>query len=147
MAAGFTIKKTNIRMLDNFIQNDYLKKHSNRKNVNKYDYQLSSLSIKNKLINDINKLGPFGNYNFLPIFLINNLKIIKHNIINNKHLSVILKAESGFSVKGICFNCLNTSMGNYLLSYRKNINIIAQINENIWYNKKSFQLHIKDLIL
>jgi single-stranded DNA-specific DHH superfamily exonuclease len=40
-------------------------------------YELSSLAIKNKLINDINKLKPFGNYNFLPTFLINNLKIIK----------------------------------------------------------------------
>jgi single-stranded-DNA-specific exonuclease len=111
MAAGFTIKKTNIKLLDNFIQNDYLKRNSNQKNVNKYDYQLSSSAIKNKLINDINKLGPFGNYNFLPIFLINNLKIIKHNIINNKHLSVILKPESGVSIKGICFNCLNTNIG------------------------------------
>jgi single-stranded-DNA-specific exonuclease len=52
-------------------------------------------AIKNKLINDINKLGPFGNYNFLPIFLINNLKVIKFDIINNKHVSVILKPESG----------------------------------------------------
>jgi single-stranded-DNA-specific exonuclease len=147
MAAGFTIKKTNIKLLDNFIQNDYLKRNSNQKNVNKYDYQLSSSAIKNNLINDINKLGPFGNYNFLPIFLIKNLKIIKHNIINNKHLSVILKPESGVSIKGICFNCLNTNLGNYLLSYKKKINIIAQINVNFWNNKRSIQLHIKDLIL
>jgi len=48
---------------------------------------------------------------------------------------------------GICFNCLNTRIGHYLLSYKKNINIIAQINENIWNNKKSIQLLIKDLIL
>jgi len=147
MAAGFTMKKDNIKLLDNFIQNDYLKKNSNRESLNEYDFKLSPSAIKIKLTNDINKLRPFGNYNFLPIFLINNLKIIKHNVINNKHLSVILKAESGVSVKGICFNCLNTNMGNYLLSYRKNINIIAQINENIWNNKKTIQLNIRDLIL
>ena len=68
-------------------------------------------------------------------------------IINNKHLSVILKPESGVSIKGICFNCLNTNLGNYLLSYKKKINIIAQINVNFWNNKRSIQLHIKDLIL
>jgi single-stranded-DNA-specific exonuclease len=147
MAAGFTIKKTNIKLLDNFIQSDYQKKNSNQESLNKYDFQLSSSAIKTKLINDINKLKPFGNYNFLPIFLINNLKVIKHNIIKNKHLSVILKPDSGVSIKGICFNCLNTNMGHYLLSYKKKINIIAQINENIWNNKKSIQLNIKDLIL
>ena len=29
MAAGFTMKKNNIELLDNFIQKDYLKKYSN----------------------------------------------------------------------------------------------------------------------
>jgi single-stranded-DNA-specific exonuclease len=147
MAAGFTMKKTNIKLLDNFIQNDYLKKNSNQESLNKYDFQLSSSAIKNKLVNDINMLKPFGNYNFLPILLINNLKVIKHDVINNKHLSVVLKPDSGVSIKGICFNCLNTNIGHYLLSYKKKINIIAQIQENIWNNKKTIQLNIKDLIL
>jgi len=147
MAAGFTMKKVNIKLLDNFIQNDYLKKNSNLESLNKYDFQLSSLAVKNKLINEINKLQPFGNHNFLPIFLINNLKIIKHEIVNNKHLSVILKPDTGASIKAICFNCLNTNIGHYLLSYKEKINIIAQISEKIWNNKKSIQLNIKDLIL
>ena len=147
MAAGFTMKNNNIKMLDYFIQNDYLKKNSNKDNSNKYDFTLSSSAIKKELINDIIKLGPFGNYNFLPIFLINNFKIIKRDIINNKHLSVILKPDVGVSIKGICFNCLHTKIGHYLLSYKKKINIIAEINQNIWNNKKSLQLQIKDLIL
>ena len=147
MAAGFTMKKANMKLLDNFIQNDYLKKNSNQESLNKYDFNLSSSAIKNKILNDINKLKPFGNYNFLPTFLINNLKVIKHDVINNNHLSVILKPDSGFSIKGICFNCLNTNIGNYLLSYKKKINIIAEIHENIWNNKKTIQLNIRDLIL
>ena len=147
MAAGFTMKKTNIKLLENFIQNDYLKNNPNQESLNKYDFQLSSSSIKNKLINDLNKLKPFGNYNSLPYFLINNLKVIKHDVVNNKHLSVFLKPDSGVLIKGISFNCLNTKIGHYLLSYKKKINIIAQINENVWNNKKSIQLNIKDLIL
>jgi single-stranded-DNA-specific exonuclease len=42
---------------------------------------------------------------------------------------------------------MNTQIGEYLLSYKKNINIVAEINENIWNNKKSIQLNIKDLVL
>jgi single-stranded-DNA-specific exonuclease len=147
MAAGFTMKKNNIKVLDNFIQDDYLKKNFNQENQNKYDFQLSSSAIKSKLIDDINKIGPFGNDNFLPIFLITDLIVIKHEIINNKHLSVIIKPNTGVSIKGICFNCLNTKIGHYLSSYKKKINIIAQIQENIWNNKKTIQLNIKDLIL
>jgi single-stranded-DNA-specific exonuclease len=147
MAAGFTLKKNNIKLLDNFIQNDYMRKISNKENFNKYDFQLSSSAIRNKSINDINKLEPFGNYNSLPTIFIKNMKIIKSEAINNKHLSVILKPESGVSIKAICFNCFNTDIGNYLLNYKKKINIIGQIQENIWNNKKSIQLNIKDLIL
>ena len=147
MAAGFTMKKNNIKLLDNFIQNDYIRKNTNKENSNIYDFQLSSSAIKNKLINDISKLEPFGNNNSLPTIFIKNMKIIKSKAINNKHLSVILKPESGVLIKAICFNCLNTDIGHYLLNYKKRINIIGQIQENIWNNKKSIQLNIKDLIL
>ena len=139
--------KNNIKILDDFIQNDYSKKNSNINNLNKYDMELSLSAIKIKFMNEINKLGPFGNFNSTPIFLIRNLKIIKSNIINNKHVSLIIKSDTGISIKAICFNCLNNKIGHYLSSYKKKINIIAQIHENIWNNKKTIQLNIKDLIL
>ena len=83
----------------------------------------------------------------MPIFLIRNVKIIKSSIVNNKHIAAIVKPNIGSSLKSICFNCINTQIGEYLLSYKKNINIVAEINENIWNNKKSIQLNIKDLVL
>jgi len=147
MAAGFTMKKDNIKILDNFIQNDYFKKKSNTKNLNKYDMELSASALKTKFINDINKLGPFGNFNSLPTFLIKNVKIVKCEIINNKHISVIIKPAIGPTIKAISFNCLSTKVGEYLLTNKKIINIIGQIQENIWNNKKTIQLNIKDLIL
>jgi len=147
MAAGFTMKKDNIKILDNFIQNDYFKKKSNTKNLNKYDMELSASALKTKFMNDINKLGPFGNFNSLPTFLIKNVKIIKFEIINNKHISVIIKPAIGPTIKAISFNCLSTKVGEYLLTNKKIINIIGQIQENIWNNKKTIQLNIKDLIL
>ena len=97
--------------------------------------EVSLLAVKNKFIENINKLGPFGNFNFLPTFLIKNVRIIKFNIIKDKHVSVLIKPENGTSIKGICFNCLNTKIGKYLFSYKKKINIIGQIQENIWNNR------------
>ena len=91
MAAGFTMKKNNIKLLDNFIQADFTKKNINKKNLNKYDLEISSSAIKSGFINDIYRLGPFGNFNHLPIFLIKNLKVIKFNVFKNKHISAIMK--------------------------------------------------------
>ncbi|MBD1136606.1 single-stranded-DNA-specific exonuclease RecJ [Pelagibacterales bacterium SAG-MED49] len=147
MAAGFSIKKNKLKSLNEFIQKDYSFKILNTNLSYKYESEVSASTINIKFMDEINKLGPFGNHNFMPIFMIRNVKIIKSSIINKKHISAIVKPNIGSSLKSICFNCMNTQIGEYLLSYKKNINIVAEINENIWNNKKSIQLNIKDLVL
>ena len=83
----------------------------------------------------------------MPTFLLRDLKIIKPMVLNKKHISLILKSKTGFSIKSISFNSINTKLVNILMSYKNNINVIGQINENIWNNKKTLQLTIRDLIL
>tara|TARA_B110000003_G_scaffold199515_1_gene198179 strand:- start:70 stop:1344 length:1275 start_codon:yes stop_codon:yes gene_type:complete len=147
MAAGFTISKEKIKLLDRFIQNNYSQKVTRLHNLSIYEMEISSSAINKKFMNNLNKLGPFGNYNPLPTFLIKDVKIIKTNIINNKHISAIIKPLIGSTIKTICFNCLNSKISDYLMSYKNKINIIAQIQENLWNNKKTIQLNIKDIIL
>ena len=60
---------------------------------------------------------------------------------------MILKPHTGRSFKSICFNCMQSDIGKYLLNYKKDVNVVGQISENIWNNKKTIQLNIKDLIL
>ena len=147
MAAGFSMKKNKLKLLDDFIQNEYLKKTPHLNESNKYDIELSASALNIKFLKDINKLGPFGNFNFSPIFLIKNVKIIKSQIVKNKHISAIIKPKIGSSIKAICFNCINTNIGEHLLNNKNNINIIGQIYENFWNNKKSISLNIIDLNL
>ena len=79
--------------------------------------------------------------------MLRDLKIIKPMVLNNNHISAILKSKTGFSIKSISFNSINTEMGKHLMSNKNSINVIGQINENIWNNKKTLQLTIRDLIL
>ena len=147
MAAGFSIKKDNLMMLDNFIQKDYLKNNKNFELIFKYDSEIPGSVINKNLYNEINKLAPYGSGNSLPIFLIKNVKIIKSRLVGDNHISSVIKPNIGASINSICFNCVNTKIGEYLLSYKKKINIIAQITENSFNNKISIQLNIKDLFL
>ena len=147
MAAGLIIKKEKIKLLDNFIQNDYSKKVLNLINFLEYDAELSSSSININLINNIYKLYPFGNDNPLPLFLFKRFKILKTTVLDNRHISAILKPNLGTSIKTICYNCINTDLGNYLLSYKNQIDLIAQVSLNTWNNKKSIQLNIKDVFI
>ena len=79
--------------------------------------------------------------------MLRDLRIINPIILNNKHISAILKSQIGFSIKSISFNSINTKIGEYLMNYKNSINVIGQINENIWNNKKTLQLTIRDLIM
>ena len=107
----------------------------------------SLIAIIIYLYDDIKKLEPFGTGNPNPIFLFKELKVIKINVIKNKHISIILKSKIGFSIKSICFDSVNKKIGEYLLNYKKPFNVLGQINENIWNNKKALQLTIQDLII
>jgi single-stranded-DNA-specific exonuclease len=147
MAAGFTIKKNKLMEMQNYILNDYLIKNKNLDLINTYDSEISLNGINKDFVYEINKIGPFGNGNPAPIFLIKDCMITKVKIIRDKHISLILKPKIGRSIKSICFNSLNTQIEKYLTNYKKNVHVIAEIHENNWNNKKTIQLNIKDLIV
>ena len=113
----------------------------------KYDTEIPAIAINRNLYNEIDKLGPFGNENILPIFLIKKVKILKSTLIGDSHINSIIKPKLGPSINAICFNSTNSKIGEYLLSYKKEINIIAQITENSFRSKNSIQLNIKDIFL
>ena len=134
-------------MLEKHINEDFSK--NNFKNINtfSYDFEISTSSFNFNFYDNIKKLEPFGTGNPSPIFLLKNLKVIKSSILDNKHISSILKSKTGFSLKSISFNSVNSKIGEYLMNYKKDINIIGEINENFWNNKKTLQLTIRDIIL
>ena len=147
MAAGFTTKKNKLMEMQNYILNDYLIKNKNLDLINTYDSKISLNGINKDFVYEMNKIGPFGNGNPAPIFLIKDCMITKVKIIRDKHISLILKPKIGRSIKSICFNSLNTQIEIYLTNYKKNVHVIAEIHENNWNNKKTIQLNIKDLIV
>jgi single-stranded-DNA-specific exonuclease len=147
MAAGFTLKKNRLENFNDFILKDFLKTGASSKHIFSYDAEISSSAFNKNFYDDINKLEPFGTGNPMPTFLVKDLKIIKTTILGNKHISLILKSKMGFSIRSISFNSVNSKVGEYLLNYKNNLNVLGQINENIWNNKKTLQLIISDVIL
>jgi len=147
MAGGFTLEKNKLKNFENFILKDFLNAGISSDHSFSYDAEVSSLAFNVDFYNNIKCLEPFGTGNPLPVFLFKNLKVIKATILTGKHISVIFKSKVGFSIKSISFNSVNSKVGEYLLNYKKNFNVLGQINENIWNNKKTLQLTIRDIIL
>jgi len=147
MAAGFMLNKVNLEVFKDYVLKDFSKSNIVNNNIYTYESEISSLAFKQDFYDNINKLEPFGTGNPVPAFMIKDLRIIKPTILNNKHISSILKSQTGFSIKSISFNSINTKVGEYLMNYKDKINVIGQINENLWNNKKTLQLTIIDIIM
>ena len=112
-----------------------------------YLSKISLSAINENFYNELSLIEPFGPFNQSPIFLIENLKIIKTSIIKNKYIKCILKSRLNKTINGISFNFINSIITKYLLNYKKEINILAQIKQNSWNNKKKLQLNILDVII
>ena len=53
----------------------------------------------------------------------------------------------GKSFPAITFNSLDNEIGNCLLNYKKEVNVVGYFKDNFWKNKKTLQLVVIDLIL
>ena len=147
MAAGFTLKKADLKIFENYMLKNFSDLGNLINNKFSYDAEISSIAFNKNFFNDIKRLEPFGTGNPIPTFLFKDLKIIKTTVLNNKHISCILKSKIGFSINSISFNIINTKIGKYLLNYKRDLNVVGQIRENFWNNKNTLQLTIRDLIL
>ena len=74
MAAGFTLKKSNLKNFEDFILTDFLNKGVSNNHIFSYDAEVSSLGFNMSFYNEIKKLEPFGIGNPAPTFLIKDLK-------------------------------------------------------------------------
>ena len=146
-AAGFTLDKINLKIFENFILENFSKENVSKNRSFTYDAEISSLALNMDFYNDIKKIEPFGTGNPLPTFFLKDLRIIKTKILDDKHVSLILKSKTGLTIKSISFNSVNNKIGQYLLNCKNNLNVLGQINENIWNNKKTLQLTIRDVVI
>jgi len=116
-------------------------------NIRKYLSKITLSAINQNFYNKLCLIEPFGPNNQNPVFLIENVTIIKSTIIKNKFVSCILGSKINKSVNAISFNLINSEISKYLLNYKKEIKILAQIKQNTWNNKKSLQLNILDVVI
>ena len=147
MAAGFSLQVDKLLDFKNFLYKDFKNQKTLFSNIFNYDYEISSIAFNKEFFNEIKKMEPFGEGNPLPTFFFKDLKVVKAKILQKKHISLLLKSKIGYSINSISFNSFNNKIGEYLLNYKKNLNVLGQIKENFWNNKNSLQLTIRDIII
>ena len=143
LAAGVSLKKSKFNEFKSYINKIYNAKVIQVKN---YYTSIISLRLVNKeFAKSINLLGPFGNKNPTPIFLIQDVKFIQKKLIKDLYISCFIKKDSKI-VKSISFNHLNSIINYEILYSNNNFDVLVKIKSNKWNNKSSIELEIIDLI-
>jgi len=144
-AGGFSAKKECLSDIEEFINKEFENLYT--ENYSYFDTFAIFPQKNSSIISDLKSLEPFGKSNPEPIFYFKNVKSIKSEIINKRHVQNIFKNKSGRTIKSISFDCVNSELGNYLLNFKKEFDLIACIVENNWNNKKGIELRVIDIIL
>jgi len=149
MAAGFQLNKSLLNKFEIFLKekfskypNDFFKK------IEKFDSILKINEINNDLLENIDLMEPFGAGNPEPKFIINDLIINKVKILKDKHLLFFFSNDFSVNLRGICFNCIGSNLGDYLLNFKKHKFAIAcNVKKDNFSDKVKPQIIIKDAMI
>ncbi|MEC8876306.1 MAG: single-stranded-DNA-specific exonuclease RecJ [Pseudomonadota bacterium] len=98
------------------------------------------------LLNQLERLSPFGMGNRQPRFVLHKAKIMKPEIVGEKHIRCFLTGPSGGSLKAIAFNVSGTSLGKEMLQTRSlPYDVAGYLKTNFWQGKESAQFIIEDM--
>ena len=149
MAAGLQINSDKLNEFTKFLTINFNKIPENFFNkIDFYDIEISSNEINSELLDIIEKIEPFGSANPEPTFIIKDLNIEKVKILKNKHLLVFSRNEFSKNLKAICFNCIDTPLGDYLLNFKNyKLAIGCSIQRDYFHNMNEPQLVIKDAMI
>lgn len=134
MAGGFTVEKSKIQPLYDFIcnklgdTNDIMRKSKSIK----IDYILSLTAINDELLRIVNKAAPFGAGNNQPRFLVKKVIIVSVRIVGKSHIMFIVSDKNNLddshTVKCMMFKVVNTELGEMLLNgLGKTVNIVGTL--------------------
>jgi len=146
-AAGLSLKEENLNAFQELFENivsETIEDHMLIPEI-EIDAKLNLNDINNKFYRILKQFAPFGPNNMTPVFQTNGVIDSGYaRIVGNNHLklNVVHRDISGYPVSAIAFQ-----QGEHLEYIKKGIpfDICYHIEENIWNNKTTLQLNIKDI--
>lgn len=148
LAGGFSLEKSKLPDFKKLLKTKITGDRVPEKLVADGYVALSGINID--LLNEIEKLEPFGAGNEKPHFIIPNIKIVYLNVIgkNGKHISVTFEDEFGYRLNGVAFNSVDTNLGDVLFVIKHEgrlSNVLGSFSVSEWNGKNSINIIIDDI--
>ena len=147
MAGGCSLNYDKINIFKKFLNEKF---RNIKKNIKFNRNFISEQSLDSLIIfakHELKLLEPFGNFNSLPTFIIRKNKILKYKLVNNSHLQLIVINNLKKTCLCYAFNAVDSKLGYILMNYKKELDLIVQINNKNIQKNSDFNLIIKDAIV
>ncbi len=146
MAAGFTVARDKLNDLRDFLVErigKQLEAEPLRPTLT-LDGLLASSSLDTGFVHKLSTLGPFGTGNSEPRFALADCRVVRADIVGEKHVSLILM-QGGQRLRGIAFRAMENSLGTALLSHKAQLcHLAGHLRVDAWQGEERVQLHIDD---
>ena len=110
------------------------------------DSTIAPSALNEEFFNEINYLAPFGSGNNEPKFAVEQIKVIKSNIVGDNHIKCILSGKDGTIFKSIAWNAVNSPLEKILNKENKKFfNAAGKMMINEWRGEKNIEFIIDDI--
>jgi single-stranded-DNA-specific exonuclease len=146
MAAGFTVARDKVNALCDFLAERIGKLIAAEPLVPSLtvDGLLAATSLQPEFVKQLAKLGPFGTGNSEPRFALADCRVVRADIVGEKHVSVIVM-QGGVRLRGIAFRAMENGLGENLLNLKgRSCHLAGHLRLDEWQGQERVQLHIDD---
>lgn len=149
MAAGFAVSRDRLPEFTAFLQERVAAQSVTGNDLGRtllHDGHLSPQGAHPDMVEALKVLGPFGQGNAEPRFVLSPMIIGKADVVGGDHVRLFARATGGGgSIKGICFRAADRPLGRALLeSGGRPVQLLGRLRLDDWMGRRSVQFQIDD---
>ena len=109
------------------------------------DVLLDCRSADRALLEDFERLAPFGPGNPEPMFALEGVAVRDAAAMNGGHVRCRLTAADGASLRAVAWRCADLPLGRALLSGGSGLSVAGRLKADDWNGRRGVQLEIEDV--
>ena len=150
MAAGFTVEPEQEEAFAAFLKKNIEEQAAGQELVTDFDVD-GVMSVRGASVKFVqmlqDQLGPFGQGQEEPVFVLRNVRIHNARIVGDNHISFqISDWEGGPRIKGIAFRAADTAMGQAMLKHGHSqpFHLAGHFKLDHWNGNTNVQMQVQD---
>ncbi|MBI1244090.1 MAG: single-stranded-DNA-specific exonuclease RecJ [Alphaproteobacteria bacterium] len=146
-AAGLTVAAGGLEPLRGFLSANLGAHLENveRRTVVEYDGALPLSAATAALVEELERVGPYGVGNPEPRFVFNAVRVAKADIVGTSHIRCFLEDSRGVRLSAIAFRAVGTGLSEILLrSDGSSVHLLGRLKLDSWRGASRVQLQIED---